>query len=791
MQYKQVYDKSINSVGNSSDPDKAGLAEWRKTLVQSRPKIESDLSDALAELTSVIESADAVKLFTAVIANTGFGPEESMSEATHGDLPAKIETLAYCAYPLFGGSKEGATPWHISTCINLLDKIMALRMILASVPKDELEPDPFDEIASNVRRHTEVVRGSAFPEQTSEEIISVQGHFDQWFKKRTGVSPIRAQAILWSIIHAEERAINDAMPTIRKQILEASKAWQKMKSKSSENQSQEERIILQVLPDRQTAEGFELASALCKIGFQTIPANLEDTIELEPIVTREEWYGLIHLIGMTQEARASMSDIVDVRSRPLFVLPNNRVVLLDISNALDALWESFERVAKKDYVFFSGPYQREKAKWLQNKTVDYLSRIFPRQNIYQNLTYPDPDKIEDSIAELDIAVDWGPFLILIEVKAKQFRMESQLGDIGRLRSDIKANVEDAFEQAKRAANYIEQIDKPEFTEHSTNRRLTLDKTAIRRLYLLTVSQHLLAGVATRLSMFNDLGLFRNNEYPLSLSIADVDVITSLSLSPDVFLHYIERRLATQRELLQIYADEMDFFGAYLQTRLQPARLWDREGVRPNAVALFGFSSEFDDWFAFKRGDRSTPPKIELEIPQEIQQVLKELRSRDDYAARWIAFALLDMPDSMLDAMARNLSSLRSDTLRPGVFRRWTHAESDIVISVVGTLDLPPEHLEERTKNRAVIEKYRHKATKSIGFGVMVTDKTSPFYSASWAEWPWEYDARMETALQNEPPFIPASGTKLPGRNDPCVCGSGKKFKKCCLPKIEAAKNLGL
>jgi hypothetical protein len=24
------------------------------------------------------------------------------------------------------------------------------------------------------------------------------------------------------------------------------------------------------------------------------------------------------------------------------------------------------------------------------------------------------------------------------------------------------------------------------------------------------------------------------------------------------------------------------------------------------------------------------------------------------------------------------------------------------------------------------------------------------------------------------------------RNDPCPCGSGKKFKKCCLPREEAA-----
>ncbi len=26
-----------------------------------------------------------------------------------------------------------------------------------------------------------------------------------------------------------------------------------------------------------------------------------------------------------------------------------------------------------------------------------------------------------------------------------------------------------------------------------------------------------------------------------------------------------------------------------------------------------------------------------------------------------------------------------------------------------------------------------------------------------------------------------------GRNDPCHCGSGKKYKQCCLPKDEAAE----
>jgi len=31
----------------------------------------------------------------------------------------------------------------------------------------------------------------------------------------------------------------------------------------------------------------------------------------------------------------------------------------------------------------------------------------------------------------------------------------------------------------------------------------------------------------------------------------------------------------------------------------------------------------------------------------------------------------------------------------------------------------------------------------------------------------------------------------PGRNDPCLCGSGKKYKKCCLPKDEAKAAVAL
>jgi len=33
-------------------------------------------------------------------------------------------------------------------------------------------------------------------------------------------------------------------------------------------------------------------------------------------------------------------------------------------------------------------------------------------------------------------------------------------------------------------------------------------------------------------------------------------------------------------------------------------------------------------------------------------------------------------------------------------------------------------------------------------------------------------------VQNTPKPATRVAEKLPGRNDPCYCGSGKKFKKC-------------
>jgi uncharacterized protein YecA (UPF0149 family) len=41
------------------------------------------------------------------------------------------------------------------------------------------------------------------------------------------------------------------------------------------------------------------------------------------------------------------------------------------------------------------------------------------------------------------------------------------------------------------------------------------------------------------------------------------------------------------------------------------------------------------------------------------------------------------------------------------------------------------------------------------------------------------DAWIETKMDADDPPKPYVRQATPGRNDPCPCGSGKKFKRCC------------
>jgi len=765
------------------DDSNTPQANQDNPIEEIRSSFRDQLSDSISTIENLGRTIDAATLFVAVFSNMCFGPAEHMTEGTYGTVPVKVELLSYYLYPFFGVSdNRKITPFHVNACLEALDKLHVAYMWTEGFMTEPKKPDsPIDGIVEKVRARAMTIRGSAYPEQTREEIISIQGKFEDWFVSRLGIGPTRACDILYAITESQEEKYNNFVGVFKENAKRYDAQWKEAKKKWMRKKSEEKPEILQILGKRKTAWLFGYFERLNQLAPDILPvARTELNMDLPPSL--EEWQGLKGLIGLTKAGREQMINPLGVREKNLFFLPDNKVLLADISHSLDLIWDSFERVARGNQEFYDKRYQRQKAQWLEDRVADHLLKLFPSDRVFRRLDYPNPERSDASTAELDLAVDWGPFLILIEAKARQFRMESQLGDAGRLRTDIRSNIEDAFQQARRAANYITVSTAPEFIERDTGRSLVIRKNGIRRIYMITVSQHHLSGLATELASLKDLGLFKDGEYPLAISECDLDIVTELCDGPDIFLHYIERRLEIQKESIEIIADELDFFGAYLDCRLQASRIWARDGDSFNLVCLSGYTDKFDRWIMYKRHEIDTPPAIGLSVPNEILQVLKELRARDDDGARWIAFALLDMSDNKLGGIAKAFRELREAELTPGMFRRLVHKDGDTVISFTASLDLPPTMLRERNAVRVQVEKYKHKAFKSIGFGIMVLDKKRLFDCAAYAEGPWNYDEKFEKVIEAEPPCVLAPGQKLPSIKATCPCGSGKKFKDCCLSK---------
>lgn len=100
--------------------------------------------------------------------------------------------------------------------------------------------------------------------------------------------------------------------------------------------------------------------------------------------------------------------------------------------------------------------------------------------------------------------------------------------------------------------------------------------------------------------------------------------------------------------------------------------------------------------------------------------------------------------------------------------------------------LPEEVARERLSTHCRIRKYDTRS--DVWYGLLLAPGSGDIRGALAINEKWKSDPDMQNALDawSKKPMVPI--TKLSqgavrrkvGRNEPCLCGSGKKYKKCCL-----------
>jgi len=742
--------------------------------------IRAKKDEAVKELQELVGNTNAEALLSCMIAQLLFmSPEQNLGD-TYGNHPVMLETLAKICIPKFGDNSDlPISPILTNHCYELLETIAHGNMF-DDFPTDNGQRNISD-MSARLEMYSKIVRGSAYPEQTCNKIKFVQGHFDNWYEQKIGISPSRTVNLVLALIKRTEGVSSDNLTLYRK----VGKEWQShyraaIKKKKT---TKEEQGFIDTFPKGKDGEVAAFCFGYYTIQNEIMPKQLPTdlvSLDLSPGLTENEISAFKRHFCVNKE---SVVDIDHMQRKSFYELTSGKIIFSEISNGFDVIWDKFEEIVKSDDKFYSSRYQKKKANWLEEKTFVHLSKIFSEDCVYKNLTYPDPTK-DNGTAELDLAVKWGPFLLVIEAKAKQFRFEAITGDGGRLRTDIKKNVHDAYEQSLRSIQYIEQNEECKFVEANTKRELIFKAESINRIFPISVSFHHLAGVATQLNELKDLGLFMEDKYPFSICESDLELLTFANLSPDTFLHYISKRLSVLEDTISWQGDEIDLISSYLDCRLLLPNMIDASDQIPNIISLGGYSQKFDQLMAFKRGEYPDEPELKLRLPDRVERIFAQLKDWNDDGARWITFALLELEDAVLISIEQALRELKNSKIPHNGFRRMTFQQGDTVISIVGSSAVTFEQLKANMEKRGLIEKYRRKTQKSIVFGVLCNGNNKVFDSADYIEFDWHESPEMEELILVEPAVVPS---EIPGRNAPCFCGSGRKYKKCCRTKVEDAR----
>lgn len=274
---------------------------------------------------------------------------------------------------------------------------------------------------------------------------------------------------------------------------------------------------------------------------------------------------------------------------------------------------------KKNQTFLWQKLKNSKTRYMEEKIVSVLSKIFPRNSIYKNLYYEFEGR-----PETDIIVDYDNKILVIEAKSKVFSDKAFQGKVIRIKSDLKKILEDAYDQGMRVRKFLRSNSTAHFENENGKRILTIQNIPLKRIFIITVTLEPLGNFSTLLGSLQPLGLFLDGDYPWSVYLYDLEIISKIIKNPSIFLHYVEQRIEAQKEQTFRFMEEIQLLSWYLNfANLHPL------GVDPKnkSISIVSGSSayeKFDNYF------HSKGPMPKLNIDVKILRMIKSLEKKHEF-----------------------------------------------------------------------------------------------------------------------------------------------------------------
>jgi hypothetical protein len=512
--------------------------------------------------------------------------------------------------------------------------------------------------------------------------------------------------------------------------------------------------------------------------FAVTVAEVAAKADLAPDLTERVLAAFTLPAGERNSGFSTLQDFNAVCATPLLRMPSGEFLSLQSYALAEALYDGPFYWMTEDKAYLPS-LAKHRGDFTEDFVAERLGLVFGIERVYANVDIWETKATK--AGEIDVLVVWGDRAIVVQTKSKRLTIPARKGNDQVIRDDFKKSVQDAYDQAVQCA---ERLGDGRFTLTVGDGRQVVLPHELKEIYVFCVVSDHYPALSFQARQFLKTAIAPRVQPPLVMDVFTIDAMTEMLQSPLQFLSYVNRRANYADQLLA--SQELTILAYHLKQNL-----WIKPEVNLIHVGD-DFSAGLDIAMAARRTGvpgATTPDGILTRFDSTtLGRVVKEIEARPEPATIDLGFLLLALSEDTVKDTSRAIDRLAARARTEGKHHDLTlgfgAAETGLTVHCS---DDPVSIAVPRLQSHCERRKYKEKANQ--WFGLCMSPKGSNVRFGISLSYPWAQSEAMEEATRDMQVPMPVaeaftllegkSRRKKIGRNDPCPCGSGKKYKKCC------------
>ncbi|MCX5792459.1 MAG: SEC-C metal-binding domain-containing protein, partial [Elusimicrobia bacterium] len=478
-----------------------------------------------------------------------------------------------------------------------------------------------------------------------------------------------------------------------------------------------------------------------------------------------------------------------LRVWPVFKRPflkiNNHYYCFDLHGMYDHLYRALQRVILKNKPGYQETWNNKQKDISEKIPCDLLLRLLPGAQVYRNVFYPiQPEGgAPRQWGEVDAVLTYDDYLFVVEVKAGAFKLISPATDFPMYIRSLRDLVLTPAKQGERFLKYLASAEEVALFDSSHSEIKRVSYRDYRQNVILAVSLDPFTEYAAQVTHLKDIGVDVGASPVWSISVEDLTVYSDIFENPLVFLHFVEERLRASKSLQIKLDDELYHLGLYLKHNLYTE--YAKQFNENEPMQWVGYAADIDRYYSRKA---SGIPDVHLpkqKTPKRIREINDILVKGTRPGRSRVVRALLNCDSYWREKIASGIDELlieQARDMRPKSISTFVGEKISIYCWQEGVFDRNERFAIEHSQAAMIIRNDSERILIELFFdkNSSITDVCFKFLKLnSLSSFELEKVKELAESLKKARVSRERATTTI-GRNDKCPCGSGRKYKKCCM-----------